>query len=70
MEDILNSMDPEIQESMASSSREAKRRRGIGDGKPDFSHDEAIEVQQMVINRLEENYAQVVKELEGLESAG
>ena len=43
-------------------------KRGKNKGKPVFSHQDALEVNQLEIARLEEDYAEVVKELEDFEA--
>ena len=67
MQTILDSMDEVTQDSTQSSSRAAKDKRGREKDKSNFSHDDAIEIHQMAIKRLEEDYAHVVEELEDLE---
>ena len=64
MQTILDSMDEVTQDSTQSSSRAAKDKRGREKDKSNFSHDDAIEIHQMAIKRLEEDYAHVVEELE------
>lgn len=67
MEALLKLMDTETRESTQSSSRAAKEKRGKEKDRSKFSHEEAIDIHQMAIERLQENYSQVTKELEGLE---
>ncbi|KAH6704116.1 hypothetical protein BKA61DRAFT_680362 [Leptodontidium sp. MPI-SDFR-AT-0119] len=68
MQDLLDAMDEATQDSTQSSSRAALEKRGKNKGKPAFSHQDALEVNQLEIARLEEDYAEVVKELEGFEA--
>lgn len=68
MQDLLNAMDEATQDSTQSSSRAALEKRGKNKGKPVFSHQDALEVNQLEIARLEEDYAEVVKELEDFEA--
>jgi hypothetical protein len=67
MQAILDSMDEVTQDSTQSSSRAAKDKRRKEKDRSNFSHDDAVEIHQMAIERLEEDYAHVVKELEDLE---
>jgi hypothetical protein len=67
MKGILDSMDEVTQDSTLSSTRAAKNKRGREKGKSKFSHDDVIEIHQIAIKRLEEDYAHVIEELEGLE---
>ncbi|KAF4631886.1 hypothetical protein G7Y89_g6248 [Cudoniella acicularis] len=68
MQNLLDLMDEETQDSTHSSSRAAKEKRGKDKDKSKFSHEKAIEIHELAIVRLEEDYAQVVKELEDLEN--
>jgi prefoldin subunit 5 len=67
MQAVLDSMDEVTQDSTQSSSRAAKEKRAKEKDRANFSHDDAVEIHQMAIERLKEDYAQVVKELEDLE---
>ena len=65
MQTILDSINVETQELVSSSSRAAKDARGRGPSSLD--HQDVIEVHKMAIERLEEQFSKVVKELEELE---
>lgn len=67
MQAILDSMDEVTQDSTQSSLRAAKDKRGKEKDKSNFSHNDAVEIYQMAIKRLEEDNAHIVKELEDLE---
>jgi prefoldin subunit 5 len=64
---ILDSIDELTQDSTQSSSRAAKDKQRRQKDESNFSHDDAIEIYQMAIKRLEEDYTHVVEELENLE---
>ena len=66
MQDLLDAMDEATQGSTQSSSRAAKEKRGKNKGV--LSHQDALEVNQLEIARLEEDYAEVIKELEDFEA--
>lgn len=65
MQTILDSMNAEAQELVSSSSRAAKDARGKGSSSLD--HQDVVEAHKLAIERLEEQFSEVVKELEELE---
>jgi hypothetical protein len=65
MQAMLDRMDSETQEAISSSAASAKARRGKD--VPNFDLQEEIDAKRILIERLQDLYADAVKELEELE---
>lgn len=65
MQALLDSMSPEAQELASSSSKVTKSVRGKESS--NLSHEDVVESYALAIDRLEEDFSNVVRELEGLE---